>query len=374
MIWPDADKPGRGYAADVARLCREAGAKEVRVITPPEGVSEGWDAADALIEDWDAERAMALAEAAQKAPEHTPSRRLRAVTIHDFLDAELPPRENILGPWLPTQGLAMIYSKRGVGKTHMAPQHRQSPASGGKFLGFVAPEPRRVLYVDGEMPAVAMQERLAAIVKASNAEPPAPDYLKIITPDLQEHSIPDLSESDGQEAIEEHLDGVSLVIIDNLSTIFRHGNENEAESRLPAQEWALRLRRRGVSVLFIHHAGKGGQQRGTSRREDVLDTVICLKHPTDYTPTEGARFEVHFDKARGLYGDVLKPFEARMETRDDAALWTITDIEDRLTKQVAELANAGLTQRDIAKELEIGLSTVNRHIKKGRERAHLSEA
>ncbi len=268
----------------------------------------------------------------------------------------------------------MIYSKRGVGKTHMALAIAYTVATGGKFLKFESPDPRRVLYIDGEMPAGAMQERLAAIVKASDVEPPAPDYLKIITPDLQEHSIPDLSEPDGQEALEEHLGGVGLVIIDNLSTIFRHGNENEAESWLPAQEWALSLRRRGISVLFIHHAGKGGQQRGTSRREDVLDTVICLKHPTDYTPTEGARFEVHFDKARGLYGDVLKPFEARMETRDDAALWTITDIEDRLTKQVAELANAGLTQRDIAKELEIGLSTVNRHIKKGRERAHLSEA
>ncbi len=301
------------------------------------------------------------------APENALSPRLYAATIHDFLRVELPPRANILAPWLPTQGLAMIYSKRGVGKTHVGLGIAYAVASGGKFLKFEAPEPRRVLYVDGEMSAVVMQERLAAIVKASNAEPPAPDFLKIITPDLQEHSIPDLSDPDGQEAIEEHLDGVSLVIIDNLSTIFRHGNENEAESWLPAQEWALSLRRRGVSVLFIHHAGKGGQQRGTSRHEDVLDSVICLKHPGDYTPTEGARFEIHFEKARGLHGDALKPFEARMEIQDDATLWTLRDIEDRLTEQVAELKNLGLTQRDIAKELDLGLGTVNRHIKKARE-------
>ena len=33
------------------------------------------------------------------------------------------------------------------------------------------------------------------------------------------------------------------------------------------------------TVLFVHHSGKGGQQRGTSRREDVLDTVIALRYP-----------------------------------------------------------------------------------------------
>ena len=38
--------------------------------------------------------------------------------------------------------------------------------------------------------------------------------------------------------------------------------------RIQFQEWLLRLRRRGVSVLIVHHAGKGGEQRGKSRRED----------------------------------------------------------------------------------------------------------
>ncbi len=73
------------------------------------------------------------------------------------------------------------------------------------------------------------------------------------------------------------------------------------------------FRRRGVSVLIVHHAGKGGEQRGTSRREDVLDTSISLRRPNDYVPTEGARFEVHFEKARGIHEDRAKPFEAKLE-------------------------------------------------------------
>ena len=36
----------------------------------------------------------------------------------------------------------------------------------------------------------------------------------------------------------------------------------------------LAHRRAGRSVLFMHHAGKGGQQRGTSKREDALDVAL----------------------------------------------------------------------------------------------------
>ena len=64
-IWPDADEPGDKYAADVARLCKEIGAKEVRLISPPDGVKPGWDAADAQAEGWTSERAKVLVENAQ---------------------------------------------------------------------------------------------------------------------------------------------------------------------------------------------------------------------------------------------------------------------------------------------------------------------
>jgi putative DNA primase/helicase len=110
----------------------------------------------------------------------------------------------------------------------------------------------------------------------------------------------------------------------------------------------------------VHHDGKGGQQRGTSRREDVLDTVIALRRPDDYRAEQGARFEVVFEKARAFHGDRAQSFEARYETRDGAAIWTRTEISDAELKRVADTVRDGLSVREAADELGMSKSKVQR--------------
>ena len=121
------------------------------------------------------------------------------------------------------------------------------------------------------------------------------------------------------------------------------------------------------SIIFIHHAGKDNNQRGTSKKEDILDTVINLKQPVDYDSKQGSRFEVHFEKSRGFAGDEAKPFEIKLELNNDKAEWHISEIEDLELKRVLELSNEGLSQRDIANETNISLSKVNRILKKHKE-------
>src|SRR5262249_59995012 len=66
---------------------------------------------------------------------------------------------------------------------------------------------------------------------------------------------------------------------DNVSTLTSGGKENEAESWLPIQQWVLSLRRRGISVLVIHHAGRNGEQRGRSEEHtselQSLTNLVC---------------------------------------------------------------------------------------------------
>ena len=244
----------------------------------------------------------------------------------------------------------MIYGPRGIGKTHVTLGAAYALASGGTFLRWRAPKRRRVLVIDGEMPASVLQERLAAIVDRSDTEP-LPDALRFLPVDLLERGL-NISREDHQAELDKVIADAEVLLVDNISTLASAGRENEAESWLPVQEWALKQRRAGRSVVFIHHAGKGGNQRGTSRREDVLDTVIALRRPDDYDPAEGARFGVHFEKSRGFHGDDAKPFEAALGING----WTTRDLADADMARVVALAGDGLTTREIANELGAGWS------------------
>ena len=52
-IWPDADEAGQAYARDVSEMLeRLLPAPAVAIVNPPEGIAEGWDAADAMAEGW----------------------------------------------------------------------------------------------------------------------------------------------------------------------------------------------------------------------------------------------------------------------------------------------------------------------------------
>ncbi|TLM66291.1 MAG: hypothetical protein FDZ69_06530 [Deltaproteobacteria bacterium] len=380
-IWPDADEPGIKAALTVAEIL--AGLSCVtKIVEPPEEVSQGWDLADAEAGRWTEQRVREILKAAvaaknfrsrhcQGQPEkkgtydeldrEQPAQegRLRVVDIADFLSLALPPREMLLAPWLPKQGLAMAYAPRGLGKTHFSLGVAYAVASGGTFMRWAADAPRGVLFIDGEMPARVLQERLAAITVSHDKEPTAP--LRIVTPDLQPRGMIDLSRQEDQAELAPFLENISLIIVDNLSTLCRTGKEKDGDDWLPVQGWALQQRAAGRSVLFIHHSGKNGEQRGTSRREDVLDTVVALRRPGDYTPDRGASFEVHFEKARGLYGEDTKPFEATLITAPDGRQhWVMQPLEDSTVEKVAKLLSEGVRQNDIADLIGVNKGTVSK--------------
>jgi putative DNA primase/helicase len=177
------------------------------------------------------------------------------------------------------------------------------------------------------------------------------DGFRVLAADHTERGI-NLSSIEGQRALEPHLDGVDLLILDNLSTLLASGSEGASDGWLPMQNWILRLRRKGVAVLIVHHAGVNGRQRGTSRREDALDTVIALRRPLDYSPQEGARFEVHLEKARALVGDGAAPFEAVLEPfttegGKSAIRWLARDLKPSVFEQAAALFQEGRSVRQV---------------------------
>ena len=280
---------------------------------------------------------------------------IKPLTLDALLSAELAEREMLLGQWLPYKGLALVFAPRGVGKTYFALEVAFAVASGGDFLNWRAPQPRKVLVIDGEMPGHSLQARWGGIVSNSKRKLPSADYLRVLAADLCEYGLPDLSTEQGQRELQPHIGDAELLVVDNLSTLARSGKENESESWASLQMWALRQRREGRSVLFVHHAGKGGEQRGTSRREDVMDTVVKLSRPEDYQPSQGCRFLVTFTKARSFAGSDAQPFEAKLTN----GVWETSDAAKSRDERIVELGATKLSQRDIAREVGCAVGTVN---------------
>ncbi|WP_151194477.1 AAA family ATPase [Cysteiniphilum sp. JM-1] len=280
------------------------------------------------------------------------------VKLGEFLNIRLKPADFLLYPIIEEQGLAMIYAMRGVGKTHVSLNIAYAVAAGINFLKWSAPRKAKVLFIDGEMPAYTLQERLKSI---DNGRQLADDTLSIITPDLLEDKIsPDLSTIRDTSLIEDAVNDAELIIVDNISTLCRNGRDNEADSWIPVQEWALKLRAKGKAVLFIHHSNKNGDQRGTSKKEDVLSTVIKLEHEEGYSAEDGAAFKVSYTKARLFYGEDAKPFKAAL-TSDG---WVCEDFDDGIDDKVMAMLQEGMKQIDIAKELELERYQVSRIIQK----------
>ena len=354
VVLPDNDPEGREYATAVTEAISRA--KSIRVVQLP-GLPTHGDVSDWL----DAGHTL---DELDKLGKET---RLQAVSIEDFLTMEFPERDPLLEPWLKTQDIAMVHAWRGVGKTFFSLGVACAVATGQEFLGWSAPAPRGVLYIDGEMPAVTIQGRLLRMV-ASMPSAESWAQLRIVTPDLQPQGMRPLRSAEGQQDILDLLSpDIALLIFDNLSCLLG-GAENDADTWQEMQEFILRLRREGHTSLLVHHSGKTGEQRGTSKREDVLDTVIHLCRPKGYRSEQGARFEVHWEKARGLFGDDAREFEAQLVTTPTGLQeWGTQGIDNSRAQEVAKLLAEGLTVTEIAGELGINKSNVSRAKKKAAE-------
>jgi putative DNA primase/helicase len=301
----------------------------------------------------------------------------KTMCIHELANYKFKPREPILSPWLNSQDLCMVYAARGIGKTHFAISVAYAVATGTDFLKWKADKPRKVLYLDGELPGVVLQQRLAMHCPSIK---PKEGYFKAWTPDLmglEEDSppMPDLSTADGQKVINAQIEAdTAFIVIDNLSAWCRTGRENEGESWLPMSTWLSYLRRRGIAVLLVHHAGKNGAQRGTSKKEDLLDISIALDRPKEYLPEQGAAFTAEFTKARHLKGNEAESLEIVLNEIEDKAQWSWRTVELSTFDRVVTLANEGLKANEIVIELEIHKSTVSRHLKKAKSDGLLTDA
>jgi len=286
-----------------------------------------------------------------------------AIDALDFIEMKFRRRKTLLTPWLPERGLALLHGPRGAGKSFLAMSAAYTVASGGSFLGWTATAPQGVIYVDGEMPSDALQERLQGIILGADAEIKK-GSLKLLCADQNYEGLPNLTTPKGQQWLEQEAKGCQLIVLDNIATLIGLP-ENDQEHWKPIQDWLLHLRRMGFSVLLIHHQGKrAGNQRGSSAREDVVDTVISLTLPGEHIIEDGCAVHIEFQKSRNFWGADAAPLDAKLLPPEDGAIrWERFEADKEQKSKAVELKKEGKTQREIAEQLGVHQSTVSRWLR-----------
>jgi len=304
-----------------------------------------------------------IREPREKDTDSSYKKRLQALNFKDFNTIELPKRTPLLYPWLYERSINMIFAERGLGKTYFCLSCAVALAEGSQALSYKATKAIKVLYLDGEMPASLLRERIRGFI---GREELINENLFIVTPDIQGDCImPNMGEPDGLDSIDKIIEDVepNVIFVDNLSTFIRSGKENEGESWLPVQEWAIRERSAGRSIVFVHHTNKEGGQRGSSRKEDVMDIVIQLKKPENSIGhSDGAHFEIHYSKNRHLFGDITKPVEAKLVDVDGKMKWNFDRTLSNQEKAIDMFRN-GSKQKEICEVLNSSKSSVSRWCK-----------
>jgi hypothetical protein len=263
------------------------------------------------------DKAASAAHAANEAPEdespptggnkHLTAELLKSclLTGHELARMEIPRRPRLMGDWLCKGDLGFIFAPRGVGKTwlSMALPHAIAAA---KALGLwnAGESPASVCYIDGEMPLELSKARHCSLAHEDGKV----TYLhhEILFQNLGRTL--NIADPVQQRAITQMLldAGHDFLILDNLSCLASGLDENKGIEYEVVKLWLLELRRRGITVIVVHHAGRNGMMRGHSKREDDASWIIELRD-AKADGEAGARFTSHFAKPSRNTGDYQPP-------------------------------------------------------------------
>ena len=295
------------------------------------------------------------------------------VTSTELHALNLIPRRKILGDWFAEGDLGILFAFRGVGKTWFALGIATALSTGGKLGEWQAHHAVRVLYVDGEMPADLMRDRCCGL--ESNNE-----RLEFLNHEIlfdRTGKVLNITNPETQQAITQHCiaSGIKVLILDNLSTLARGMKENEADSWELVNNWLLDLRRRKIAVVIVHHAGRSGEMRGTTRREDNVFWIIALDDARKNADDQrGARFVSHFTKPSRNTQEEVPAYEWHFITDKTTSVVSIGHRQAQTLDVFRSIIEAGVTECDqIAQEMKVPKYTVSRLAKKAMDAGWLKK-
>ena len=283
-----------------------------------------------------------------------------AVVPFNQLNAQgIPLRRPIMGDWFKESDYGIIYAQRGVGKTWFSMGMASALNSKDSFGPWAVHDSPGVLYVDGEMPAESIHQRMEGMG--------ADGMLLSLNHEVLHHKsdrMLNLAEPHTQKALTQIcLDrGIKVLFLDNLSSLVMGVGEDKADEWEKILVWFLGLRKQGVSVVLVLHAGRSNQNpRGTSRREDGTEWVIKLDKVTSDAGegVVGARFVSRFEKNRNAQTDP-PDIEWHFQTDENGKVVVRHRVGDPYEALIDWVKNGLTSATDIAKEMGVAVGTISK--------------
>jgi hypothetical protein len=297
------------------------------------------------------------------------------VDMTKFLTIKVPEKQLILRPWLSEGNLVLIAADRGIGKTWLALSIAAAVTGIISIGDWKSDKSHRCLYIDGEMSVYELQKRIAELLKNSTGNR---SQLSLISADSMKASgktAPNLGNKQWRNEFLKIIreKNYKVVIIDNLASLTPGIDENKKQDWDQFDQWLLELRALNVAVIMIHHAGKSGEQRGTSAREDHLDVSIKLTRPQGYKTEDGARFDVEFTKSRSFYGKDAGSVRLRLDLSKYKDIWVVENTRNSKETDVIMLLGNSLKPKIVARHLNCTASYVSQVRKKAIENGILNQ-
>jgi KaiC/GvpD/RAD55 family RecA-like ATPase len=285
-------------------------------------------------------------------------KKLKTCSLEDLLKRQFPPREYLLEPWLKARQQMMLYAPAGVGKSLFAWGVALAVAGAGKFgEQWTAPQPRKVLYVDGEMDMQDLAERAKQLGRHSEGDQgTAGKNLRLLArhdqfPDVE---FPDLNDERQQQWLFEKVGEFQpeLVVLDNFSVLCDIADENTSGSWNGIIKVLMSLHTRGIATILVHHSRKGDPSedsfRGNSKINGAVDVTLRLDRRVegDKAVGQGAAFTLH----RTKYRQTPDPFTLPLHFSLMPFGWKIEEDQESIEDQAVKLIKAGkfATQAQLA--------------------------
>ena len=140
---------------------------------------------------------------------------------------------------------------------------------------------------------------------------------------------------------------IDVLILDNIACLFRGIEENSADDwRDQIEHWLLDLRRRGIAVVIVAHAGRNtATMRGTSKREDAAFWILRWMKSLVPMTSNGAKFVTRFVKNRNAPDDPCS-LEWNIRPDGNSVLLTYREADNLATVSAVDRRRPGNLRRD----------------------------